>query len=220
MDRETALHRYRLALGLVSDPTVAGELLTQARDQDHLRQLANRWRTQRGLEALTEDPPLPVLDEVDEGYALHLARQATLRRRVSGALLVLGAIGSLILAGAVTTVDSRMSIQQVFSMFQPAFGVAILVAGGWLLLQKQRDPAVYLLMGWGALLVVAGGLNTLLLLRLQSSPLRSLPRWWITANTVSSLVFWLFVYGTAAYTIWRLWPRQGTATPRSRGSAT
>lgn len=217
MDRETALQRYRLALSLVSDPTVAGELMVQAKDEGHLRNLANRWREQRGLEAVMEDSPLPVLDEVDEGYALHIARQMVLRRRMSGALLVVGAVALLVLAGASVAVDSQMTLQSLFSLLQPVAGVALLVAGGQLLVRGQHDPAVFLLLAFGGLLVVAGVLNTLVGLYAMAGRFSQIPRWWLLASSIFSLTFWVMIYGTAAYAVWRLWPRPVSVTPRSRG---
>lgn len=84
MDQEAILQRYRLALALVPDADVAGDLFMRARGESELLALARRWHRAQG-QAL-EHRPLPDLDEFQETHALHLHRRGEARRRSVRAL--------------------------------------------------------------------------------------------------------------------------------------
>lgn len=79
MEREAILQRYRLALALVPDADVAGDLFMRARSESELRRLAHRWHRAQGM-ALAHRP-LPDLDDFQEAHALHLHRRGQARRR-------------------------------------------------------------------------------------------------------------------------------------------
>lgn len=107
MEERELLERYALALALVPDPDVAGDLFMDARDTADLQRRAAAWRRRNGLPEEPESTPAFPIDEILREQALHLARRARSRRRlnlgfrwgaVAGVLLAV-ALGSLRLAG-------------------------------------------------------------------------------------------------------------------------
>jgi hypothetical protein len=100
VDRERQLQRYALALSLVADPDVAGDLFMDARDEADLIRRAARWREARGEGPVAAGAPLPLLTPDQEEHALHLARRATLRRRSRRVIGIAGAALAVLAAGA------------------------------------------------------------------------------------------------------------------------
>jgi hypothetical protein len=89
---------YALALSLVPDPNVAGELFMEARDEADLRRRAAAWLWQRGI---PEPSPQPApaadsLSEEDRAYAIHLARRTRRRRHTRKAFSCLAAAAALV----------------------------------------------------------------------------------------------------------------------------
>lgn len=81
MEKELAL--YALALALVPDEDVAGDLFMDARTEQGLLRAANAWRRRQGLEPVDLLPPtLPSLTPLEAEHARHLRRRAGLRSRV------------------------------------------------------------------------------------------------------------------------------------------
>lgn len=104
MENQDLLERYRLALQLIPDPDVAGDLFMEAADEAELRRLAARWRRQHGLTPAPDPQPGPqpalTPDQVED--ARHLARRGVLRRRFRRKLAGLGAallVIALVLVG-------------------------------------------------------------------------------------------------------------------------
>lgn len=79
MEREAILQRYRLALALVPDEDVAGDIFMRSRSEEELRRLTQRWHRAQGL--VPGERPLPELDEFQQAHALHLYRRGEARRR-------------------------------------------------------------------------------------------------------------------------------------------
>lgn len=92
MKESDLLERYALALQLVPDPDVAGDLFMQTRSEAALRARANRWREQQGLEPVTLPLPRRPLTAEEAEHALHLARRGIRRRR----LFTGGAVAALL----------------------------------------------------------------------------------------------------------------------------
>lgn len=97
------LRRYALALALVPDADVAGDLFMDAKDEHDLRRRALAWRRTQGFPELTEDPPLPALSADDQEYALHLARRGRKRR----VLRRIGLAGAAVVVAALLLVGGR-----------------------------------------------------------------------------------------------------------------
>jgi hypothetical protein len=74
---------YALALSLVPDRDVAGDLYMDAANEADLRRRAAAWLGRRGLPVPAQDPPLPELTDTDRTFAAHLARRGR-SRIVSG----------------------------------------------------------------------------------------------------------------------------------------
>ncbi|MFZ5823663.1 MAG: hypothetical protein ACOY94_04930, partial [Bacillota bacterium] len=91
----TLLERYALALQLVPDADVAGDLFMSSADERSLLARANRWRVGRGLPALTMPVERRPLSPVEAEHALHLARRAARRRRLHLGGAVLGVFALL-----------------------------------------------------------------------------------------------------------------------------
>ncbi len=83
MEREMVLERYRLALALIPDADVAGDLFMRARSEADLRRLAGRWREKQGLGPADGVVELPLLDSFQEEHALHLHRRGRARLRTA-----------------------------------------------------------------------------------------------------------------------------------------
>lgn len=99
MKESDLLERYALALQLVPDTDVAGDLYMRARSQQAMLRLANRWRREQGLKPLSLPLEYPPLTEAEREHLFHLARRAARRRFLyAGGLaagllfLVLGAL--------------------------------------------------------------------------------------------------------------------------------
>jgi len=86
LDRAEILQRYRLALALIPDLDIAGDLFMRARSEAELRRLAKRWREQHGLGELPPVLELPTLDPFQEEHALHLYRRGWARQRTAWGL--------------------------------------------------------------------------------------------------------------------------------------
>lgn len=99
------LQRYALALQLVDDPDLAGDLFMQARTQEGLLHKANRWRGQQGLDPVPMPTLLRPLTPAEAEHGLHLARRAARRRslHLSGAVV---AMALSLLAGTMVSVES------------------------------------------------------------------------------------------------------------------
>lgn len=80
MDQQERL--YALALSLVPDVDVAGDIFMDARDEADLIRRANRWRRQQGLPDFAAPGVLPQLSAEQSEYAAHLALRGRRRRRV------------------------------------------------------------------------------------------------------------------------------------------
>lgn len=92
---------YALALSLVPDHDVAGDLFMDAPDEAALRQAAARWRRRHGLGEGPEPAALPELDLDQQAHASHLARRGALRRRLrrwAGAAAAVAALTAVALA--------------------------------------------------------------------------------------------------------------------------
>ncbi|HWI52481.1 MAG TPA: hypothetical protein VNT01_10120 [Symbiobacteriaceae bacterium] len=80
MDNQERL--YALALSLVPDVDVAGDMFMDARDEADLERRAARWRRQQGLPELAAPAVLPALSAEQREYAYHLARRGRRRRQM------------------------------------------------------------------------------------------------------------------------------------------
>ncbi len=80
--------RYALALAIVPEEDVAGDLFMEAADEADLIRRAERWRSRHGLAPLEGRPPLPALTADQRAHAAHLARRAAVRRRMKRGLTV------------------------------------------------------------------------------------------------------------------------------------
>lgn len=88
--------RYGLALHLVSDPDVAGDLFMGAGDAPTLLKRANRWRLRHGLEPVAMPAAWPPLTPAEAEHALHLARRGRLRRWFHLGAAVVGLVALLL----------------------------------------------------------------------------------------------------------------------------
>lgn len=115
---------------------------------------------------------------------------------------------------------SFLGISQYLSILQPVVGL-VLVVMGFILLRRQADPAVKLLIAWGGLWVLGGHWRAFTALYFRSTS--GLPPAWF--NVVSSIELVggrLFLFATAFYAVWRLWSASGnrpnSSAYRHRGS--
>lgn len=92
-------HLYGLALNLVPDPDVAGDLFMDAHSEDDLRRRADRWRRQNGLPPAAPGMAPRPLGPAEREYAAHLARRRRMRQRTRVTLEWVGAVA--VAAGAV-----------------------------------------------------------------------------------------------------------------------
>jgi hypothetical protein len=122
MEEKLVLARYALALSLVEDPDIAGDLFMDARDDEDLRARAATWRRENGFEpASPVDGFLPALDDLQRAQALHLARRAGIRRRV---LLVGRLVMGLALVVAVLVGGQRILAGGFFASDEAALALA------------------------------------------------------------------------------------------------
>lgn len=116
--REDQLHkRYALALHLIPDPDVAGDLFMDARDEADLVRRAQGWRTRQGLPGAAPGPA-PDLTPDQRVHALHLARRGARRRRIRLGL-ALGAAGALVAAAALWLAPPRSSLASGAAASEP-----------------------------------------------------------------------------------------------------
>ncbi|HYF92798.1 MAG TPA: hypothetical protein VD969_11195 [Symbiobacteriaceae bacterium] len=80
MDAQERL--YALALQVVPDVDVAGDMFMDARDEADLLRRAARWRRQQGLPDISTPAFLPRLTPEEREYAHHLARRGRRRRQM------------------------------------------------------------------------------------------------------------------------------------------
>ena len=115
MSEERLLQLYALALTMVPDENVAGDLFLQARDPQHLHRLAARWLRQNGLSVPPAclEPPMLNGAQVEEG--LHLIRRRASRRRTG-----LGLLGTAVAMVAVMALLAFSPLTPRQSAFQPA----------------------------------------------------------------------------------------------------
>lgn len=115
MSEERLLQLYALALTMVPDENVAGDLFLQARDPEHLHRLAARWLRQNGLPVSPAglEPPMLNGAQIEEG--LHLIRRRASRRRTG-----LGLLGTAVAMVAVVALlaVSPLTVRQ--GAFEPA----------------------------------------------------------------------------------------------------
>lgn len=82
MDEQATCRLYALALSLVPEPNIAGDIFLFARSEADLRRRAAAWRRRQGLPDPAGDPPLPPLDADQRELALLLARRGRRQRRL------------------------------------------------------------------------------------------------------------------------------------------
>lgn len=104
---ERWLRMYALALALVPDPDVAGDLFLSARDERDLRRRALAWRAGAGLPDPDPGAATPELTEIQLQHGLHLARRRELRRRAELTMVGLG-----ILFGAACLLFAAVSLRK------------------------------------------------------------------------------------------------------------
>jgi hypothetical protein len=109
---ETSLwRRYALALALVPDVDVAGDLFMDARSDEALLRRAAAWRRRHGLPPVAAVPPeLPDLTPEQQEDALHLYRRARRRRRVQLGLAAVVAVAVLLGSIFLAVPDERSSL--------------------------------------------------------------------------------------------------------------
>ncbi len=98
MKESDLLERYALALELVPDSDLAGDLFMESRDAASLLRRANRWRERNGLPPVAMPGAVRGLSEVEREHALHLARRGRGRRLLCGVGSLL-AVALLVVAG-------------------------------------------------------------------------------------------------------------------------
>lgn len=115
MSEERLLQLYALALTMVPDENVAGDLFLQARDPVHLHSLAARWLRQNGLPvpAAGMEPPMLNGAQIEEG--LHLIRRRASRRRTG-----IGLLGTVVAMVAVVVLLALSPLARRPSAFEPA----------------------------------------------------------------------------------------------------
>jgi|GEM_PF-3128734 len=92
MKESALLERYALALDLVPDLDLAGDLFMTSPDAATLLRRANRWRERNGLPPVVRPSTVRALSAAEQEHALHLIRRGRRRRmlqRVGGALVIM-----------------------------------------------------------------------------------------------------------------------------------
>ncbi|HWI65628.1 MAG TPA: hypothetical protein VNT75_27685 [Symbiobacteriaceae bacterium] len=117
MDEQERL--YALALRLVPDVDVAGDIFMDARDEADLLRRANRWRRQQSLPEISAPPPVSPLSDEEREYAYHLARRGRRRRRLmplSGvtAIAVLGMFVVLVGFRGLVKADQGLALDPAY----------------------------------------------------------------------------------------------------------
>lgn len=102
---------YALALHLVPDQDVAGDIFMDARTEVALLARAARWRRQHRLPALDAPTVLPALTPDQRDYAAHLARRGRRRRQMKtlAATAVAGVLAILISARGLVLADRGLA---------------------------------------------------------------------------------------------------------------
>lgn len=206
MDKQRLLQRYALALSLVPDADVAGDLFMDADDDADLIRRANRWRFQQGLTRVEPSFPLPQLEPAQVEHALHLGSRAVTRRRARTALTAAGVVA--ILVGLMVLTAARtpaIAVQRLLMLSQPVLGLALIVVSV-LMIRRKADPGATVLLAWG-LIFTAGGLWNQWLQKFYMNgrgirfddPI-------MQVNTFMSLLTVTTLYLTAGYVVRRLWP--------------
>lgn len=101
MKESRLLERYALALQLLPDADLAGDLFMATGDEGALLRRANRWRMGHGLPALAMPAERRPLTPTEAEHALHLARRAGRRRRLhlgAAALATVALLAAALLA--------------------------------------------------------------------------------------------------------------------------
>ncbi len=208
MNKHEVLRRYALALSLVSDPDVAGDLFMDARDEADLIRRANWWRFQQGLPQLSPEDSLPELDAAQAEHALHLARRSVARRKAKG-LATAGALVAALLAlmGLAAASTPAMDLQRWLTLGHFLLGPTVL-GSSVIMIVRGADPGARLLAVWGAMLSISSFWGIWLQRFFNSR--NGLPpdhlAWKV--NIFLNMLYWLVQIGTAGYVVWRLWPRQ------------
>ncbi len=96
------LRRYQLALALVDDPDIAGDLFMASRSEAELRRRIDQWRRAQGLPPATGPQTLVPLDADQRQHALHLARRGALQQRLTRWLVGLAILVVLVGGGVLT----------------------------------------------------------------------------------------------------------------------
>lgn len=107
MDEHDVYAGYALALALIPEANVAGDLLAAARDAADLRRRLDGWRRANRLPPAPLQPELPALAAEQCAHALHLWRKAQRRRQLRPALSAAG--GALLVAALVLGSHSYLS---------------------------------------------------------------------------------------------------------------
>ena len=118
MDEQATCRLYALALSLVPEPNIAGDIFLFARSEADLRRRAAAWRRRQGLPDPAGDPPLPLLDADQRELALLLAQRGRRQRRLRPWLAV-AAAGTLALVLLVTLLRPAVPVPVLAA--EPAF---------------------------------------------------------------------------------------------------
>ncbi|MDF2627392.1 MAG: hypothetical protein K0R39_1223 [Symbiobacteriaceae bacterium] len=124
---------YALALHLIPDQDVAGDIFMDVRTEPALLTRAARWRRQHQLPAVDAPAFLPALTPDQRDYAAHLARRGRRRRQmktlaataVAGILAVLVGARGLVFADRGLAGDPAYSAQPVTTSDGPALDFAV-----------------------------------------------------------------------------------------------
>lgn len=143
---------YGLALRLVPDPDVAGDLFMDAQDEADLRRRASRWRKQHGL---PEGDPIADLahvhlSEAEREHAAHLARRGGRRRKARGMLA--GLLAGAVALGALYALQPALRAPSALAMaaqFEAQPVAATTAAGGvkYMVYRAEATP-VTLTLWW------------------------------------------------------------------------
>gem|GEM_PF-4946380 len=117
LQMDDLLRRYQLAITLVDDPDMAGDLFMASRNEADLRRRIDRWRRVQGLPPASEPQTLLPLDDDQRHYAMHLARRGALQQRLTRWMLALAAVVVLLGGGfvAYTALHPKLDTDPAFA---------------------------------------------------------------------------------------------------------
>ena len=131
MDEQATCRLYALALSLVPEPNIAGDIFLFTRSEADLRRRAAAWRRRQGLPDPAGDPPLPPLDADQRELALLLARRGRRQRRLrpwlaaaAAGTLALVLLATLLRPAVAAQGDDRLVGRSTFAVANPDWSLA------------------------------------------------------------------------------------------------